>query len=247
MAVIFEFYWLVIGVLFLLSMIAYDNKHVVTVPLYLCIIGFTVLAFTHSIDSDGVFHGNLSSLPDMLSVKLVSIGLAAYIAAGCAVTFVNYIVYCWRVKENYTNVIERTCTSQQLQKIRDNDDSYWSTVDDESMMYVLKLRAVRDNIGDIFNSESEVVAYMRMRDDTAITQSVLGPFEYAQKCKDALESILPPKFKYVKEMIIWSAIIWPITLAWLIAYRFVRQVLERLISWQRAIFEYFGSLAFGKL
>jgi hypothetical protein len=51
----------------------------------------------------------------------------------------------------------------------------------------------------------------------------------------------------VKDMLLWSGMMWPVTLAWLLLFRFVRQIIERLMSWSRVAFDFFGSLAFGKL
>jgi len=64
---------------------------------------------------------------------------------------------------------------------------------------------------------------------------------------EKINSIIPPKFKMCKYFVVWAAIEWPATLAWLLFSRIIRQVIDRVVSMFGGTFDRLSAYAFGKI
>lgn len=241
MFLLIEFSWVIVLVAMVFAMSAFDSKsYKFSAFIELAILGFVGWVINVQVE------GGLMSLFNLDTALKIGAG---YVAAGVAVAFVQYIVYCWRVKENYSNLVDDMPPSvlatakAKLKAIYDAESL--PDPDDVTVMWAAKHSVVNDNIIDLLEDEADgrwgTRDYLREQLKINSEIPVIADFEAA------LKKVLPPKFKMVKGMLLWSGIMWPVTLAWLLLFRFVRQIIERIMSWSRVVFDFFGSLAFGKL
>jgi hypothetical protein len=248
MFLLIEFSWVVVLLLTIFAMSAFDSKvYELSAFFELLILGFIGWVLNTRVE------GGIMSI---FTVNGVIKAVGGYALAGVIVAFIQYITYCWRVKENYTNLLDKRMNADFLKNIRQrltratDIELGKPTLDEYTVTLAAKYQLVHDNIDDLLEGE---VSYHWGNGRRAINDCIRDEMKIAADIptsddyEAALKRVLPPKFKMVKDMLLWSGVIWPVTLAWLLLFRFVRQIIERLMSWSRIAFDFFGSLAFGKL
>jgi hypothetical protein len=242
MFLLIEFSWVVVLLLTIFAMSAFDNKgYKLSAFFELLILGFIGWVLNAQIEG-----GIMSIFTVNGAIKAVG----GYALAGVIVAFIQYITYCWRVKENYTNLLDKRMNADFLKGIRQRlthatDELGMPTPDEYMVTLAAKHQLVSDNIDDLL--EGEASGRWGSNDYLRTEMKIAADIPTSDDYEAALKRVLPPKFKMVKDMLLWSGMMWPVTLAWLLLFRFVRQIIERLMSWSRVAFDFFGSLAFGKL
>jgi hypothetical protein len=260
MEFIFEFGWIaavVIGTLWA----------VVAIDMISFIWAFVALALIVG----GIVWHALPSVEGLIShygwTLTIGSGLLFWIVMSVITSFIYWVFFCWRLKERYEeSLIESPAafkalnTALQIQKnsrgyVLGDERETVKTVDSplfdsplanqepfvsSAARYFALWKKETMVFSDAYNFSISVE--LPLVDAKAFTTyETLGAAYDA-----AVNQILPPKFSTFKRLIIWSGIDWPATLLWILFARFIRQIVERIVTMFGGTFNKIGKLAFGK-
>lgn len=189
-----------------------------------------------------------------------------YAAAGIVVSFVNWIFYCWHVKDRYQEAVTdeaRTNYDQTaeyvISKLGVFTDAFTSSDIDTSdptkygltKMHIqkyLQIAITKTNARIIFgdrNHADYVLSSVKADTDNLIKNS-LGDEDRGLARMDAiLHKMYPPKALACKRLLIAAALEWPITVLWLVLARVIRTICDRAFWISRRFLDFVSRISFG--
>lgn len=216
-----------------------------------------------------------SDISAILATHGVTLGITilagGYVAAGVATAFIYWIFYNWRASEKFQEALRRAPTRVELPR-GINESSSTALIDQfkaAKKIYDV-LREFKQGIFEDYRHElkldlpnvAESDLYRELENDyrgkdanwrqqmpeltATVEASEKFIAELTQQYLDAVNKLLPPRFLTCKKFIVWAALDWPMTLLWLLTSRIIKQLIERLLEWQRATFDAIARITFGR-
>ena len=204
-------------------------------------------------------------------VNTIIYASVVYVLAALVTSFIYWMFFNWKAKERFERFLAETPAT--LRSSDCNDPCCGKNPPQpELFMPYRKYVALDKNTHEIFDDFGHELKIdlkdVRIR-STDILQGSVGPSAYengvtiTQEMEDqriatnvsrivveleaAVAEVLPPRFKVCKSFIVGAGIDWPITLIWLLLSRFIKQLIERLVSVFHKSFDALGRLTFGKI
>jgi hypothetical protein len=189
-----------------------------------------------------------------------------YAAAGIVVAFVNWVFYCWHVKDRYQEAV----TDEARTRYDDiaeyiiaklgvfTDEVTLSNIDTSDPMKYgltkmhiqkwLQIKITQSNATTIFgdrNHASYVLSMVKSDVDNLITNSITDEDRGLARMDTILHKMYPPKALACKRLLIASALEWPITVLWLILARVIRTICDRAFWISRRFLDFVSRISFG--
>jgi hypothetical protein len=193
--------------------------------------------------------------------------VALYAVIGLAVSFVNWIFYCWHVKDRYQEAV--------VEKFRNDYDG--------AAKFMIKAFGIitpdRLATGEIDTSKPEqygisatlIKKYIQVRATMDSARTIFDDrniADYVKTVADAdwknfkdnaskdddkgearldalLHKMLPPKALHCKRILIAAALEWPVTVLWLLLARVVRTICDRTFWISRGFLDFISKISFG--
>ena len=169
-------------------------------------------------------------------VFTVGVVAGTYIIAGVTTAFIYWFFFIFKARERFDYYMTKFDKFPLDESEGLANKAKWVNTSDSAKKYLIinndaKLRHIFDNDSDITKN----IKVARLSGN-------LTDAEYDTE----VAKVLPPRFAVCKPNIIGAAIVWPVTLLWLLVSRVVKQLIERIISSFGGLFNAISSMAFGK-
>jgi hypothetical protein len=193
--------------------------------------------------------------------------IALYAVIGLAVSFINWIFYCWHVKDRYQEaVVEKfrndydssakfmiKAFGNLSQTMLDNGEIDTSKPEQYGISAALikkyiQVRATIDNARTIFDDRgiAEYVKAVADADWKNFKDNASKDDDKGEARLDALlHKMLPPKALHCKRILIAAALEWPVTVLWLLLARVVRTICDRAFWISRGFLDFISKISFG--
>lgn len=198
------------------------------------------------------FWGEITTIVAQVgTVRAITVLATGYILAGVLTAFIYWIFFCWKAKERFQRELKsdepyRLSRGEEALKKYAGFDLASLSTEQRDRIYVLlsKQRVIADNsaIEKIFDG---AIDRFSIPVGSSFDWSTPAALEASIEAKIA--RVLPPRFVTCKEYVVWSGVIWPLTLIWLLCSRVVKQLIERFVTLFGSTFDAISKLAFGKV
>lgn len=166
----------------------------------------------------------------------ISVLAGSFVIGGVTTAFVYWFFFIFKARERFDRyMLEFTSfpndEAEGLAKAKS-----WINKSDSAKRYLIIYNDSK--LCNIFDGDASItrnISVKRLAGD-------LTDAEYDAE----VAKVLPPRFAVCKPNIIGAAMVWPITLIWLLMSRVIKQLIERIISSFGGMFNKISSMAFGK-
>lgn len=251
LAFLFEFLVLIVAsVLFIPACLAFDErKYGWTSTMLLCSVGcvsyFYWDQFITAINSLGVINATLQAL-------------LYYSIAGVVTSFAYWVIKCWKIRDRFDEALEEVTWDAILRNFKDvfRVTLNREELDSEGFLVLKKYTALALSYSDIFRTGSSLRFQLNDSPEmNALSSKLRSDDDLSEKFYDQLIQtaqkltcdLLPPKFSMYRDDIIAAALVWPVTIIWILFFNFIKQVTIRLITYMKSTFDVVSKICFGKV
>lgn len=229
---IFEvfFLWLpLVGLVCLVPAFYFNDKHSFSASTFWFIIGAGLLTWA--------YWDTLKPIVDNYGMTCAAaVVIGGYLTSAMTTAFIYWLFFIFKARERFDSYMTKFKWS------KDNESSTWTWTNktEEAKKYLI----VYDNnkLNDIY--DDMCVRHLSVVNTLAIPR--LDGEQSDETYAAAVAKALPPKFFVCKEAIIGAAIVWPVTLTWLLVSRVVKQLIERMVSMFSGTFNMISKRVFGE-